>query len=74
MPKNPVQGQLHFYLHKSVMRVRSGGNFDPSSQNSKSRFNVTSPYGVSIWENALKYDTIILALRAVRFQSEVRQS
>ena len=56
------------------MRVRSGGNFDPSSQNSKSHFIVASPYGMSIWENALKYDTIILALRAVRFQSEVRQS
>jgi len=74
MSQNPVEGQLHFYLHKSIMRVRGEANFDPSSQNSKPDFNVTSLYDTSIWENALKCDTIILALRAVCFQSEVRQS
>jgi len=56
------------------MRVRSGENFDPSSQNSKPDFNVMSPYDMSVWKNALKYDTIILTLRAVCFQSEVRQA
>jgi len=74
MSQNPVQEQLLFYLHNSVIRVRGEANFYPSSQNSKPDFNVTSPCDMSIWENALKYDTIVLALTAVCFQSEVRQS
>jgi hypothetical protein len=51
MPQNPVQVELNFYLPKSLMRVRGGGNFNPLAQNFKPDFNVTSPYDISISEN-----------------------
>jgi hypothetical protein len=56
------------------MRVRGGANFDPSSQNSNRTSMLRRQIIRAFEKNALKYDIIILSLRAVCFQSEVRHS